>query len=702
MFWPDTQTGVDVEPARKTVQSAVRKYFTEGGVGVPPTVPGGDWFNQITNELLNVLAAAGINPSKVEDDQILHAIKRVSNSTSAREALRRSYAEAGLTLVDGSFEVGGTLTSTSDVLLYEANGQAYSWTGYYPSGEYVVFPGTNPASSPEFVIKKNVTLRDDLGKKSGAGIIGFSHDDIYAPASVGFRLKNCVYATDAPFSAQPTSSDASSEINDALVYCAANNKDLVLDHMFKIATTVTIPSNVTVICLTSKCGLDSTATGSNKAVVMSGINSRFIGGTINGINDPTSATIRQDGVSMDSFSSFCELIGVNVYGFFAKGFTGPGAGVGIADKGTRNKIINNHVVDSKFCISLGGEKGEVVGNYISNHYLTQTTEPKPWSSLSNYWDGIVSEGISDYLIAFNHVTECGQSGIYTGGNGGLSKSNRIIGNTVEKCWNRGIDQGLNLPQDDNNDVINQLISANICRNNRENNIWISGATRCNVVGNTSIYDHEYETLFPGHPGGHTGIALTNGAAGAVPHGNSITGNNCYDSDGFANISISCGLTATANTISDNTTPQGVYLVNNSLYAKNEFHFVKASDWVPVLIGGAGTVNLGVSTGRTVVRGRKANFTITINVSSVSSPSGQLTIGYVPPLSGVNLRYSDVKVTLYDGLDASIGASSLVAYITASDQVSVARCLNGSRIYDVRAFLKAGSSMTISGEVEFYG
>lgn len=132
MFWPDTQTGVDVEPARKTVQSAVRKYFTEGGVGVPPTVPGGDWFNQITNELLNVLADAGINPSKVEDDQLLDAIKRVSNSISAREALRRSYAEAGYNLVAGDFETGGIVTEVADVLLSKSTGKAYSWCGSLP------------------------------------------------------------------------------------------------------------------------------------------------------------------------------------------------------------------------------------------------------------------------------------------------------------------------------------------------------------------------------------------------------------------------------------------------------------------------------------------------------------------------------------------------------------------------------------------
>ena len=34
-----------------------------------------------------------------------------------REVLRRSYAEAGYTLVTGSFEAGGTLTSATDVLL---------------------------------------------------------------------------------------------------------------------------------------------------------------------------------------------------------------------------------------------------------------------------------------------------------------------------------------------------------------------------------------------------------------------------------------------------------------------------------------------------------------------------------------------------------------------------------------------------------
>ena len=44
------------------------------------------------------------------------------------ESLRRSYAEAGFTLVSRSFEEGGTLTSSSDVLLHKASGKAYSGT----------------------------------------------------------------------------------------------------------------------------------------------------------------------------------------------------------------------------------------------------------------------------------------------------------------------------------------------------------------------------------------------------------------------------------------------------------------------------------------------------------------------------------------------------------------------------------------------
>lgn len=65
-----------------------------------------------------------------------------------REVLRRSYAEAGYTLVDGSFEAGGTLVNANDVLLQERTSKAF--TG--PAGQV---PAGNDPSSGGFVDASN-------------------------------------------------------------------------------------------------------------------------------------------------------------------------------------------------------------------------------------------------------------------------------------------------------------------------------------------------------------------------------------------------------------------------------------------------------------------------------------------------------------------------------------------------------------------
>lgn len=58
----------------------------------------------------------------------------------AREALRRTYLEAGYNLVEGSFEQGAILTNVNDVLLHGSSGKVF--TG--PAGTVVA--GTDPAS----------------------------------------------------------------------------------------------------------------------------------------------------------------------------------------------------------------------------------------------------------------------------------------------------------------------------------------------------------------------------------------------------------------------------------------------------------------------------------------------------------------------------------------------------------------------------
>ena len=61
-----------------------------------------------------------------------------------REALRRSYAEAGYNLVDGSFEAGGMLGNSNDVLLQESTGKAFLWQGALPKS---VPTGSDPLTS---------------------------------------------------------------------------------------------------------------------------------------------------------------------------------------------------------------------------------------------------------------------------------------------------------------------------------------------------------------------------------------------------------------------------------------------------------------------------------------------------------------------------------------------------------------------------
>lgn len=73
-FWMDTGTGTPTDPGTTPVVDAVRQFATEGGAGVPPSVPGAEWFNMMTDEVLAVLAAAGIAPDKAVHDQLAAAL----------------------------------------------------------------------------------------------------------------------------------------------------------------------------------------------------------------------------------------------------------------------------------------------------------------------------------------------------------------------------------------------------------------------------------------------------------------------------------------------------------------------------------------------------------------------------------------------------------------------------------------------------
>ncbi|MDR3408480.1 MAG: hypothetical protein P4L68_08280 [Methylovirgula sp.] len=75
MFRIDTATAVPALPA--PAAAGAPGYFTGGDptTGTPPTTVSPDWFNQVQEELLSILAAASIAESKAVNNQVLAALQ---------------------------------------------------------------------------------------------------------------------------------------------------------------------------------------------------------------------------------------------------------------------------------------------------------------------------------------------------------------------------------------------------------------------------------------------------------------------------------------------------------------------------------------------------------------------------------------------------------------------------------------------------
>lgn len=80
MYWLDNNTGIPTAPTIPPVISAAKRYFTNGGAGVQPSVPEDFWFNMVTEELLGVLDMAGIAPDKDDLVQLAKAIQSIAFS----------------------------------------------------------------------------------------------------------------------------------------------------------------------------------------------------------------------------------------------------------------------------------------------------------------------------------------------------------------------------------------------------------------------------------------------------------------------------------------------------------------------------------------------------------------------------------------------------------------------------------------------
>ena len=93
---------------------------------------------------------------------------------NVRELWNRTLTDAGLTLAAGSFEEGGTLTSSSQALLCYAYDQAYTWAGSFPKTVPInsTPDSTGGISAGAWVSVSGVTLRKELSSHGGSSLIG--------------------------------------------------------------------------------------------------------------------------------------------------------------------------------------------------------------------------------------------------------------------------------------------------------------------------------------------------------------------------------------------------------------------------------------------------------------------------------------------------------------------------------------------------
>ena len=114
--------------------------------------------------------------------------------SNTRELWRRLLAEAGLSLVAGSFEEGATVNSETDAVWHIAGGQCYTWGGALPK----VVPADSTTTSTggvgtgTWVSVGVASLKSELAKPTGAGFLGFDKSINYETDTVGDALKKII------------------------------------------------------------------------------------------------------------------------------------------------------------------------------------------------------------------------------------------------------------------------------------------------------------------------------------------------------------------------------------------------------------------------------------------------------------------------------------------------------------------------------
>lgn len=112
------------------------------------------------------------------------------------------------------------------------------------------------------------------------------------------------------------------------------------------------------------------------------------------------------------------------------------------------------------------------------------------------------------------------------------------------------------------------------------------------------------------------------------------------------------------------------------------------------------MTLGNSSGKLTANGNVFSLSLSILAQSVSSPSGSLTIGYIPGLSGSSVRHHNVRTEFYNNLNTTMQrAQPYVNIGDSADQLRVYRLADGLAKDDLLEYFMANSDLRMVGDIE---
>lgn len=162
MYHLDNASGVPEMPEPKDTQSISPRWFGESQEQGGISWPGADWFNVVQAELLNLLAAAGIEPEKHAYDQLSKAIPVLGDAR-----VRKDIAERSGQLMIGSPEIIAELSEVvaSAMARVKTNGAITPFDGGMADW---VFDPSDLSNEVSKYPRLFIAPQSDLTGKSGA------------------------------------------------------------------------------------------------------------------------------------------------------------------------------------------------------------------------------------------------------------------------------------------------------------------------------------------------------------------------------------------------------------------------------------------------------------------------------------------------------------------------------------------------------